>query len=54
MLRKGKSVRQVLRAQVRGFEQLDTWGRMLAERALRQAVARQRKRLERSMLATAV
>ena len=43
MLRQGKTVREVLRAQVRGFEQLDTWGRMLAEKALRQALARRRQ-----------
>ena len=43
MLRQGKTVRQVLRVQVRGFNQLDTYGRYLAEKALRQAVARRRR-----------
>lgn len=40
MLRQGKTVREILRAQVRGFDQLDTYGRMLAEKALRQGLAR--------------
>src|SRR5204863_10187265 len=44
MLRQGKSVRQVLRMQVPGFDQLDTYGRYLMEKALRQAVARRRAR----------
>jgi hypothetical protein len=38
MLREGKTVRQILHEQVRGFDQLDTYGRYLAEKALRQAV----------------
>ena len=42
MLRQGKSVRQVLRMQVPGFDQLDTYGRYLMEKALRQAIARRR------------
>jgi hypothetical protein len=33
-----------LHEQVRGFDQLDTYGRYLAEKALRQAVARRRRR----------
>ena len=44
MLRQGKTARQVLHEQVRGFDQLDTYGRYLAEKALRQAVARRRRR----------
>src|SRR5215471_13704913 len=42
MLREGKTIRQILHEQVRGFDQLDTYGRYLAEKALRQAVARRR------------
>ena len=40
----GKTVREILRLQIRDFDRLDTWGRMLAEKALRQALVRQRKR----------
>lgn len=43
LIRQGKTVRQVLRVQVRGFDQLDTYGRYLAEKALRQALARRQK-----------
>ena len=43
MRRQGKSVGEILRAQVTGFNQLDTCGRMLAEKALRQGLARRRK-----------
>ena len=42
MLRQGKTVREILRAQIRGFDQLDTYGRMLAEKALRQSLSRRR------------
>ena len=44
MLRQGKSVRDVLRAQISGFDGLDVYGRYLAEKALRQALARKRWR----------
>jgi hypothetical protein len=43
LLRQGKSVREILRLQIRGFDQLDTWGRMLAEKSLRQAISRRRQ-----------
>jgi len=43
MVRQGKSVPEVLRAQVSGFEKLDTYGRYLMEKALRQAMARRRR-----------
>lgn len=43
MSRQGKTVREILRTQVPGFDQLDTWGRMLAEKALRQAISRRRR-----------
>ena len=45
MLRQGKTVREILRAQIPGFDQLDTYGRMLAEKALRQALMRRRGRV---------
>ena len=40
MLRQGKSVRDVLRVQIIGFDQLDAYGRYLAEKGLRQGLAR--------------
>lgn len=40
MLRQGKSVSEILRAQIGGFDKLDTYTRYLAEKALRQAIAR--------------
>jgi len=40
LLKQGKSVREVLREQVTGFDQLDTYGRYLTEKALRQALSR--------------
>ena len=43
MLREGKTVRGVLCAQVRGSDGLDTYGRYLAEKALRPAIVRRRK-----------
>jgi hypothetical protein len=38
-----KSVKDVLRIQVPGFDELDTYGRYLAEKGLRAALARRRK-----------
>ena len=43
MLSEGKTVREILRTQITGFGQLDTYGQMLAEKALRQALARKAK-----------
>ena len=43
MIESGKSARDVLRVQVPGFSQLDTYGRYLAEKGLRAAVSRRRK-----------
>jgi hypothetical protein len=40
LLQEGKTVRQILRLQIRDFDKLDTWSRMLAEKGLRQALAR--------------
>jgi predicted oxidoreductase len=36
-------VREILRAQIQAFDQLDTYGRMLAEKAFRQALVRRRR-----------
>ena len=47
MLRQGKSVRDALRSQISGFDQLDTYGRYLAEKGLRQALARRGWRVGR-------
>ncbi|MGC2210383.1 MAG: hypothetical protein WA532_09765 [Candidatus Korobacteraceae bacterium] len=44
MLEQGKSVREILKFQARGFDKLDTYGRYLAEKGLRTAVTRRRKR----------
>jgi len=44
MLKQGKTVRQVLQIQIEGFEQVDTYGRYLMEKALRQAMARRQQR----------
>ena len=44
MLRQGKTVREVLQEKVKGFEQVDAYGRYLMEKALRQAMARRRQR----------
>jgi hypothetical protein len=43
MLEQGKTVKEVLRFQTRGFERLDTYGRYLAEKGLRAAIARRKK-----------
>src|SRR5215471_10529554 len=40
MVSQGRSLKQVLRAQVPGFDQMDTYGRYLAEKGLRTAIAR--------------
>ena len=43
MLQQGNTVKEVLRTQVPGFDQLDTYGRYLADKGLRTAIARRRK-----------
>jgi hypothetical protein len=43
LLDQGKTVREILRLQIATFDQLDTYGRMLAEKGLRQAMSRQRR-----------
>ena len=40
MVSQGKSLKQVLRSQVPGFDQMDTYSRYLAEKGLRTAIAR--------------
>jgi len=40
MVSQGKSLKQVLRSQVTGFDQMDTYSRYLAEKGLRTAIAR--------------
>jgi hypothetical protein len=44
LVQQGRSVKDVLHLQIRGFEKLDTYGRYLAEKGLRAAIARRRKR----------
>lgn len=45
LVEQGKSVKTVLRSQIPGFGKLDTYGRYLAEKGLRAAISRRRKRL---------
>jgi len=42
MVHQGKTVKDVLRSQIPGFNSLDTYGRYLAEKGLRAAIARRR------------
>lgn len=44
MVSQGKSIKQVLRCQVPGFDHMDTYSRYLAEKGLRTAIARRRRR----------
>ena len=43
MLEQGMSIKEILRFQTRGFDTLDTYGRYLAEKGLRAAIARRRR-----------
>jgi hypothetical protein len=45
LVQQGRTVKDVLRLQIPGFERLDTYGRYLAEKGLRAAIARRRKRV---------
>jgi len=45
MVNQGKSVKEVMRRQIPGFDQLDTYTRYLTEKGLRQALARRRRLL---------
>lgn len=42
MVQQGRPVKDVLRSQIPGFDRLDTYGRYLAEKGLRAAIARRR------------
>jgi hypothetical protein len=44
MVERGNSVKEVLRSQIADFEKLDAYGRYLAEKGLRAAIARRRGR----------
>jgi len=44
LVQRGKTIKQVLRLQIPGFDKLDTYGRYLAEKGLRAAIARRRNR----------
>jgi hypothetical protein len=46
MREQGKSIREILELQTRNFDKVDTYGRYLAEKGLRTAVTRRRKRRE--------
>ena len=46
MFEQGKPTKEILRLQTRGFDKLDDYGRYLAEKGLRMAIARRRKRAE--------
>ena len=44
MQEQGKSIKEILQLQTRNFDKVDTYGRYLAEKGLRTAVTRRRKR----------
>jgi hypothetical protein len=44
MHEEGKSIKEILQLQTRNFDKVDTYGRYLAEKGLRTAVTRRRKR----------
>jgi len=44
LMEKGRTIKDVLRLQIPGFDKLDTYGRYLAEKGLRAAISRRRKR----------
>ena len=43
MIQQGKSMKEILRCQIPDFQQMDTYGRYLAEKGLRTAIARRRR-----------
>jgi len=47
MVEHGKTVKDVLRLQIPGYDNLDTYGRYLAEKGLRAAISRRRRRPDR-------
>jgi hypothetical protein len=44
MIRQGKTIKEILRLQTPRFEELDVYGRYLAEKGLRMGITRRRKR----------
>jgi hypothetical protein len=48
MIQQGKSIKEILRCQIPDFQQMDTYGRYLAEKGLRTAIARRRRGSPRS------
>ena len=53
MFEQGKTVKEILRLQTRGFDKLDAYGHYLAEKGLRTAIARRRKHSRPRPLANA-
>ena len=47
LVQQGKTVKQVLRLQIPGFDKLDTYGRYLAEKGLRAAITRRGKSIKK-------
>ena len=47
LVQEGKTVKQVLRLQIPGFDKLDTYGRYLAEKGLRAAITRRGKSIKK-------
>jgi len=43
MVQQGRTVKDVLRLQIPGYDKFDTYGRYLAEKGLRAAISRRRK-----------
>ncbi len=55
MIEQGRTIKDVLRSQITHFEKLDAYGRYLAEKGLRGAIARRRRRsTARNPLSSAV
>jgi hypothetical protein len=44
MFEQGTRIKEILRLQIPGFEKVDTYGRYLADKGLRAAITRRRKR----------
>lgn len=47
MVQQGRTVKDVLRLQIPGYDKFDTYGRYLAEKGLRAAISRRRRRPDR-------
>jgi hypothetical protein len=48
MHEEGKTIKEILQLQTRNFDKVDTYGRYLAEKGLRTAVTRRRKRTRKT------